>query len=191
MRSVIEKAGHEAIMFEDGADLYAAYLERPTSLVVTDWLMPRMTGVDVCERIRATPRLPYTHVIIVTTLSSAEHTLNAFHAGVDDLIAKPFEPHVLGARLHAVERAMNRREEVALRAALEECQKSVSYDHAALYSLLGSLAANARRQRAFARCRSFLRRQLAAAHNGGAPRRESDRLRDELRELERIEDEAE
>lgn len=188
MCAAVERAGHAPTAFEDGEALFDAYLDEPTTLVVTDWIMPRMTGIELCERVRSTPGVPYTHVIIITTLSTVEHTLTAFQAGADEIVAKPLQPSVLAARLAAVERAMNRQEEIALRDALQGCQNNTSHDHVALYTLLGSLAANARRQRAFARCRAFLRRQLAAAQNGGASRGDQDRLRGELRELERIDD---
>lgn len=190
MRAAIERAGMDVRAFSDGDELLEAFEESPCPLVVTDWLMPRVSGLGVCERIRAIPGIPYAHIIMVTTLSSGEHTLEAYRAGADDFVAKPFDPDVLLARLRAVERSMNRQEEVALRAALESCQSTINHDDAGLYALLGKLASNAHRQRAYARCRAFLRRQLATAERTGASRKEHERLRAELRALESIEEEV-
>lgn len=190
MRVSLERAGYDVRAFSDGDELVDSFVESPAPIVVTDWLMPKVSGLDVCKRIRSTPGVPYAHIVMVTTLSSAEHTLEAFQAGADDFLAKPFDPGLFLARLAAVERAMHRQEEIALREALESCQSTVAHDHIALYDLLGKLATNARRQRAYARCRAFIRRQLAAAEGNGAPRKEYERLRAELRELEAIEDES-
>lgn len=190
MRVALERAGHEVLAFDEGAELVAAFEAAPRPLVVTDWLMPRMSGLEVCERIRSIPGTPYAHIIVVTTLSSAEHTLEAYRAGADDFVAKPFDPTVFLARVAAVERSAQRQEEIALRDALESCQSTLSHDHVALGALLGRLAVNARRQRAFARCRAFLRRQLVSAVKSGASREETRRIRDELNELENMEEEA-
>jgi len=184
LERALTQAGHEVVSTADGEAAFAAWSEAPAPIVITDWMMPRMSGVELCRRIRETPGVPYTHILVVTTLSPGEHTLEAFRAGADDFVGKPYSPQDVLARVDAATRSMLRQEETAARHALETCQRLLGPNDAAVGEAIGALVDVLRRQRAFVRCRAFLRRQIDVLSQGGTlsdPRIES--LRADLAEL--------
>jgi two-component system cell cycle response regulator len=72
--------------------------ERP-SLVITDWVMPDMTGIELCQRIRSNGRGPYTYIILLTTVAEKENIVRGLSAGADDYLTKPFHQQELVARV--------------------------------------------------------------------------------------------
>jgi DNA-binding response OmpR family regulator len=187
MKAVLEREGHDVFEFSDGASLLVEYRKSPAPVVVTDWLMPGISGLDVCERIRETPEGPFTHIVVVTTLSPAEYTLAAFCAGVDDFIAKPFDPSQFANRILTVKGESGWQEENVLRRALMDCRALPPTQQGSLAGLLGAIAGLYRSQRAFGRCRAFLRCQLESARASGEGSLAEEKLRRELAELEQLE----
>ena len=103
IRSVIafklERAGCTVYEEADGeAGLAAATEERP-DLVLLDWMMPRLTGVEVCRAIRDDASLDRTPVIVLTAKAQEPDVQRAFAAGADDYIVKPFSPRELISRV--------------------------------------------------------------------------------------------
>src|SRR6266571_6236490 len=92
----------------DGADV-----------VVSDWMMPRLDGVQFCRRVRSRLGAPYTYFILLTALGDSEHRIAGMQAGADDYLAKPFNLSDIEARLIAAERVtiVHRRREALLRLA--------------------------------------------------------------------------
>jgi two-component system, cell cycle response regulator len=84
------KTGQSAI------DLFKQH--RP-ALVITDWVMPDLTGIEVCRKIRASAQGSYTYIIIVTSVSEKENVVEGLEAGADDYLTKPFHPKELLARV--------------------------------------------------------------------------------------------
>jgi CheY-like chemotaxis protein len=86
---------------------------------VSDWMMPRMDGTQLCRCLRSKLGAPYTYFILLTALGDPEHRLAGMHAGADDYLGKPFNLYDLEARLIAAERVtgMHRRREALLRQA--------------------------------------------------------------------------
>jgi len=91
--------GYEATLCKNGEEAWEAFQREHFSIVITDWLMPKMDGLELIRRIRALPREEYTYVILLSVKSSREEQLEGFDIGVDDFIVKPFEHNVLKARL--------------------------------------------------------------------------------------------
>lgn len=189
MTAALTRDGHDVHAFEDGEALWAAFEESPAPMVVTDWMMPHASGVEVCRRIRRQKSVDYTHVILVTSLSPTEHTLEAFRAGVDDFVSKPFDATDISERVAAAARGMLAESEAALRRALELSQQALGPEHASLLEPLHALADVARQQRSYARCRSFVRRQLSiATQSFGADDPRAKKLTAELEELSSMEE---
>jgi len=87
---LVAKSGQEAIEI----------LEREhPSLVITDWVMPDLTGIELCQRIRANSESGYTYVIILTSNAEKENVVKGLSAGADDYLTKPFDPDELLARV--------------------------------------------------------------------------------------------
>ncbi len=109
-RAVLDAAlrslGHEAVIACDGIEAWNLYHEQKLRVVVSDWLMPGLDGLELCRRIRATPG-EYTYFILLTHLS-ATHTneQQSVEAGVDDFLRKPVDPHELWKRLRVATRIL-------------------------------------------------------------------------------------
>lgn len=98
----IEGLGWQAVGVEDGlAALAELSAGQAPSLAVLDWMMPGLDGIEVARRVRASARARYTYLILLTGRSSRADVLLALRSGVDDLLAKPFDPELFVARLEA------------------------------------------------------------------------------------------
>ena len=86
-------------------------------VVVSDWMMPGLDGVQLCQRLRSRMGAPYTYFILLTALGDTDHRLAAVQAGADDYVAKPFSIDDVEASLIVAERVMrvHRRQESLLR----------------------------------------------------------------------------
>jgi signal transduction histidine kinase len=85
----------------DGAQALALVKSRAPDLVLTDVMMPGTSGTDLCRAIKQDPRLKSTPVIVLTALSATDNVLDAYSAGADDFVTKPFHSRVLLARINA------------------------------------------------------------------------------------------
>ncbi len=85
----------------DGEDALRLIQEHRPDAVVSDIMMPKMTGIELCQAIRSTPELLATPVILLTAKSGIETELEAYSSGANDFVGKPFHPGVLLARVTA------------------------------------------------------------------------------------------
>lgn len=102
--AAVRSAGHECESVVDGEQAWQAFLKSAPDVVISDWLMPGMTGVELCRRIRAHQSDTYTYFVLVTSQSERAHVLEAMHAGADDYLTKPLRADALAERLIAAER---------------------------------------------------------------------------------------
>jgi serine/threonine protein kinase/ActR/RegA family two-component response regulator len=103
----VKRWGHDLIVAHDGFQAIAALEADPTvRLVLSDWEMPGMTGVELCRRIRELEGRQYTYFILLTAKDASEDLIHAFQAGVDEFITKPFRPRELQMRLDAAGRLL-------------------------------------------------------------------------------------
>src|SRR5438445_6792400 len=116
---VVKELGHAPSCAANGADALALYDAGGADVVVSDWLMPRMDGVQLCRRVRSRVGAPYTYFILLTALGDSEHRIAGMQPGADDYLAKPFDLSDMEARLIAAERVtiFHRRREALLRQA--------------------------------------------------------------------------
>jgi phosphoserine phosphatase RsbU/P len=114
LAAVLKKSGHEVISTRNGEEAWDA-LRQPDAprLAILDWMMPRLDGIAVCQRIRAveTERPPY--VIMLTTRSERDDIVKALLAGADDYLVKPFDPEELHARVEAGRRMIHLQDKLA------------------------------------------------------------------------------
>ncbi|MHB1710368.1 MAG: response regulator transcription factor [Acidimicrobiales bacterium] len=98
----LEKAGFEVYQESDGeAGLTTAAEVRP-DVVLLDWMMPRMSGVEVCRALRANADFDASAVIMLTANAKESDVQQGFAAGADDYIVKPFSPRELVDRVQEV-----------------------------------------------------------------------------------------
>jgi DNA-binding response OmpR family regulator len=98
----LSRAGFSVHCASDGeAGLAAAEQLRP-DLVLLDWMMPRLTGLEVCRRLRASPATAAIPVILLTAKAQEADVQLGFTAGADDYVRKPFSNRELLSRVEAV-----------------------------------------------------------------------------------------
>jgi DNA-binding response OmpR family regulator len=103
---IIQSAGHEVVTCSDGQEAWELYRDTPFPVIVADWMMPRLDGLELCKKVRLSRKLPYTYFIMVTGLSSSDDFLEAIDGEVDDFVRKPFEAEELLARIKVAERLL-------------------------------------------------------------------------------------
>ncbi len=100
-------AGHEVVLADDGEAALALLEQDPVRLVVSDWVMPGVDGLELCRRVRSRLGADYVYFILVTSNHpSAQNQREAIEAGVDDYLKKPLVPEELWMRLHVAERIL-------------------------------------------------------------------------------------
>ena len=102
LRSILEPQGFAVTEAENGELALQAIQSSAPDLVIIDYMMPRMTGPQVCERLRQDALLRHLPVIMLTGKSETPDKVLGLNAGVDDYLVKPFEPQELLARVHMV-----------------------------------------------------------------------------------------
>jgi two-component system, cell cycle response regulator len=120
-------AGYRVATVTDGKEALRA-LEKPhcPRLVVLDWMMPGMDGVDICRVVRKQAREPYIYIILLTAKGQQEEIIEGLEAGADDYITKPFDLQELKARLRAGKRILELQEQ--LFAASEQLRVQATHD---------------------------------------------------------------
>ncbi|MCP5021107.1 MAG: diguanylate cyclase [bacterium] len=106
------KAGFEVESASSSKEGLRKAISWAPHIVVTDWMMPGMTGVELCRALRETPVGQRMYVLLVTAHDDDAQILEAFDAGADDYIVKPFNPSILVARVRAGQRTVRMRQEV-------------------------------------------------------------------------------
>ncbi len=107
VRRYLEQADFEVIPARDGVSALEAFARTSPDLVILDWMLPRLDGLSVAERIRMTSAVP---IIMLTARVTERDRLAGFDAGVDDYVVKPFSARELEARVRAVLRRSSGKE---------------------------------------------------------------------------------
>ena len=84
LRTALQKRGHRVTLASDGVEAWELIQQDHFSLVISDWLMPRMTGLELCRNLRRGAVFPYTYVILLTAKATREDRLEGLRAGADD-----------------------------------------------------------------------------------------------------------
>jgi two-component system, cell cycle response regulator len=127
LRSVLTRWGYDVVMAENGKEaLDILAKDDPPPMAVLDWVMPELTGPEVCRRVRETLREPYTYILLLTSKNTKGETVEGLEAGADDYIVKPFDQHELQVRLRAGQRIIDL--QLNLLQAREELRERASKD---------------------------------------------------------------
>lgn len=106
LESKLTRAGYRVRTAEDGITALRLIDEECPAFVITDWIMPGVSGPELCKAIRALDLRNYIYLIMLTGKSSSEDLIAALESGADDFINKPLSLEVLLARLHAGSRVI-------------------------------------------------------------------------------------
>ena len=127
LEHLLEKWGHRVTSVARG-DVALEILgpSGPPHLAIVDWVMPGMTGIDLCRALRARKSDTYTYVILITARDDPDSMVAGLEAGADDFLAKPIAPEELRARLRAGQRIVELQERLI--AAREEQRRHADRD---------------------------------------------------------------
>lgn len=108
---ILEELGHSVTVTSDGEEAWESYTSMPTRLIIVDWLMPRMDGLELVRKVRAheqaSDQADYTYIVMLTANSSQQKNhVDAMEAGVDDFLAKPLDRSELEMRLKVAQRIL-------------------------------------------------------------------------------------
>jgi DNA-binding response OmpR family regulator len=98
----LAREGHTLSTAENGTDALRIALEERPDLIVLDWMMPGLTGIEVCAALRAHPDAGTTRVLMLTARAQESDLATAYDAGVDEFVIKPFRPGDLQDRVAAL-----------------------------------------------------------------------------------------
>jgi diguanylate cyclase (GGDEF)-like protein len=131
LEATLCKWGYDVAVACDGAQaLELLQQDQAPALAILDWMMPGMTGLEVCRRIRQRGREPYIYILLLTSKSQKEDLIEGMEAGADDYITKPFDQHELQVRLRAGKRLADLQAQLmAAREALREQATKDSLTH--------------------------------------------------------------
>ena len=112
----LEKMGHEVVAVDNGEQAWAVVEQEDIPIVITDWEMPVMNGLELIENIRRQPKTThYIYIIILTGRSDTDDIVKGMEAGADDFITKPFDKNELRVRIRAGIRVTNLERDLAAR----------------------------------------------------------------------------
>jgi DNA-binding response OmpR family regulator len=105
---IFDRAGYEAHLAANGPEALSKANEVKPDLIILDVMMPDVSGLEVCERLRAQPATAHLPIIMLSAKDQVDDKVNGFDAGADDYVSKPVDPQELLARAKAVLNRMGR-----------------------------------------------------------------------------------
>lgn len=99
LTKMLERLGHTVFSAENGQLAWEFIRKQSVQILIADWMMPEMDGLELCRKVRELNPEQYIYIIILTAKDDRSDLLAVFHAGADDYITKPFDPEELRARI--------------------------------------------------------------------------------------------
>jgi putative two-component system response regulator len=107
LRNTLRAAGYKVLMAGDGREAMEILRAKPCRMVISDWVMPGLDGIELCRAIRGGAFPGYIYVILLTSRDRTADIVEGLSAGADDFITKPFQPAELCVRVRAGERILS------------------------------------------------------------------------------------
>jgi len=108
----LRKLGYDVDEAMDGLEAWRLFKNNSVHLVITDWMMPNVDGLELCRRIRSEQVERYTFIIMLTALGGKQSYLEAMDAGADDFVTKPYDFDQIQAKLRMATRILKLQHEV-------------------------------------------------------------------------------
>jgi type IV pilus assembly protein PilB len=100
LKRTVEKFGHECLAAKDGLEAWEMYRDTPdVEVIISDWMMPNMDGLEFCHKVRGLDRPGYTFFVFLTALGGKEKLLEGMLAGADEYLTKPLDGEQLRVKL--------------------------------------------------------------------------------------------
>ena len=107
LSATLRKRGYEVVEADSGAEALAMIEKTPVDMVISDWIMPGMSGLELCAALRNRPDVGYTYLILLTSKAEKAEIAAGLNAGADDFLTKPVNGSELEARIRAGERLLD------------------------------------------------------------------------------------
>jgi diguanylate cyclase (GGDEF)-like protein len=108
----LESWGYQVTLAEDGGQAWEMLQEiRAPHILILDWIMPKMNGIDLCRLVRERANSPYQYILLVTAKDDKQDLVRGLEAGADDYLSKPFDRNELRARLRTGRRILTLQDE--------------------------------------------------------------------------------
>jgi CheY-like chemotaxis protein len=104
LTAYLTRRGHHVTSARDGAEALSAFRQTRFEMIISDWIMPGLSGVDLCRQVRADPGGRHLFFILFTLLSGRARLHEGLEAGADDFISKPIDEAQLDATLQVAQR---------------------------------------------------------------------------------------
>lgn len=103
----LERLGHSVIVANSGREAWEKFDAEPSRVIVSDWMMPDVDGLELCKRIRQRPDTEYAYFILLTAINpDKDNCRRAIAAGIDDFLTKPLDRDNIQMRLHVAKRIL-------------------------------------------------------------------------------------
>ena len=113
LEKFLEGMDYDVLSCKDGLEAWETIQsENAPHLLVLDWMMPRMDGLEICRQVRKLDKEPYTFILLLTSKNETNDIVKGMEAGADDYITKPFNQNELSVRLRAGRRIVELNEEL-------------------------------------------------------------------------------
>jgi len=107
LRFTLQHYGHEVVVATSGTEAWDKFDAEPMRVIVSDWMMPGLDGLEFCQKVRARPKTDYTYFILLTAINTGRDNLRqAMNAGIDDFMPKPLDREAILMRLRVAERIL-------------------------------------------------------------------------------------
>jgi len=100
--AMLEAVGLVAASVGSAEEALEKVRDEPCDLMVLDWNLPKMTGIDLCRALRSEPSCASMPILFLTANASSQDMVEAFASGADDYVVKPFRAPELGARIFSL-----------------------------------------------------------------------------------------
>jgi len=95
----LEGSPYSLMFAKSGCEALELFARHLPAFVITDWMMPDLSGLDLCQRLRADVHRGYTYIILLTSIAEKDNVVKGLECGADDYLTKPFDPGELLARI--------------------------------------------------------------------------------------------
>jgi diguanylate cyclase (GGDEF)-like protein len=155
LEATLTKWGYDVVSSENGEEALEILKQSDApKIVILDWMMPKMDGVELCREVRKLSKEPYVYIVLLTAKKKMGDIVEAMDAGADDYMTKPFDPCELEVRMRAGRRILELQDK--LMSALEKLRIQATHDPlTGLWNRAAIL--------------DILRRELARCERGGLP----------------------
>lgn len=133
LSDILRKGGYDVISAADGSEAWGILQREKIHFVITDWMMPKMDGLELCKRIRSAAFPYYIYIVMLTAKDAKGELVQGMEAGADDFLVKPFSKDELNVRVRAGERI------ITLETGLEKQNRQVQKGHDDFLSILNTL----------------------------------------------------